>query len=657
MRKTRKAIIGTLITCMLAYYAVPISAGKVIPKEEVVYIITDPNGKALNVNVVNIFRGGNIVDYGNYSHVKMLTTNDEIHRDKDKITFSSNAEKVYYQGTLENVEIPWNISISYFLNGRAYSPSEIVGKSGDLEIRFRVTENKKSTGTFYEDYALQASFTLNTNKDDDIEAKDATIANVGSNKQLTYTILPGKGIDTTIKAKVTNFEMQEVQINGVKLNLNVSIDDEELLDKVGQIMDATKKLNEGVDRVYKGSDKLLAGSDSLNTGITSLNSGITELDHGILKLQTGVNSMQDGLNVLNSKSSSLTDGSSQVKEALTTIQSSLSNVSLTSDSLGELTSSSNGIKAGIDKIYSGMQSLQQSISYSSFKKSMVKNGLNIDTLKSGNTDMIQSITSKITELTNTISRTNNMESTLASASDIEKEISDLQMTLQLLKGNNAVISGVELYLKELENGVDTLSDGVTNLKDNYSQFNGAIETMANSLGNLAVNMSNLRDGINQLVSKYSELDSGLNQYTEGVATIVASYKQIVDGVSSLAVGSNKLLDGSGVLSNGATELYKGVEKLCNGASDLASGSSEFYSETSHMDTEVEDEIDTILSSIKGDETKTHSFVSDKNKNISSVQFVIKTEAIELPEQTENNDGGTEKLSFWQKLIRLFKPDK
>ena len=71
-----------------------------------------------------------------------------------------------------------------------------------------------------------------------------------------------------------------------------------------------------------------------------------------------------------------------------------------------------------------------------------------------------------------------------------------------------------------------------------------------------------------------------------------------------------------------------------------------------MDTQVEDEIDSLLSSLSGGEEVT-SFVSDKNTSVSSVQFVIQTEAVEMEEEAPSVQEQEETLSFWQKLCRLF----
>lgn len=161
------------------------AAGAPSLKEEVIYIMADANGTVKSINVVNIFDSGDITDYGDYSAVKMLNTGDVISQNGDMITFSTTADKAYYQGTINDAEIPWNISIRYFIDGEEYSAQDAAGKSGKLEIRFKVTENERCKGSFFDDYALQATFTVNTNRCSNINAPDATEANVGKNKQLT----------------------------------------------------------------------------------------------------------------------------------------------------------------------------------------------------------------------------------------------------------------------------------------------------------------------------------------------------------------------------------------------------------------------------------------------------------------------------------------
>lgn len=72
-----------------------------------------------------------------------------------------------------------------------------------------------------------------------------------------------------------------------------------------------------------------------------------------------------------------------------------------------------------------------------------------------------------------------------------------------------------------------------------------------------------------------------------------------------------------------------------------------------MDIQVQDQIDEMLVSISGGDKEVVSFTSSKNTNIDSVQFVIKTAAIEKPEEAVTETKTETKRTFWQKVKDLF----
>ena len=65
-----------------------------------------------------------------------------------------------------------------------------------------------------------------------------------------------------------------------------------------------------------------------------------------------------------------------------------------------------------------------------------------------------------------------------------------------------------------------------------------------------------------------------------------------------------------------------------------------------MDEELENQINDILSSIQGDETEMQSFVSEKNRNVDNVQFVIKTKTIEQKKTEKVVSEKTEETSLF-----------
>lgn len=101
------------------------------------------------------------------------------------------------------------------------------------------------------------------------------------------------------------------------------------------------------------------------------------------------------------------------------------------------------------------------------------------------------------------------------------------------------------------------------------------------------------------------------------------------------------------------ELYDGILALSDGADKLKEGTSEFAKQTDGMDDKISDTIDDTISSMTGGDAPVVSFVSDKNTDVKTVQFVIKTAAIEIPETEAVVETKQETGSFWQKLTGLF----
>lgn len=646
---------ATLAAILLLSFVFPIvasAAAAPIDKEEVVYVNLNTDGSVKGVYVVNILKdGGEFADYGNYSAIRNMTTFDNLTLDNGIVSGQTDVDKLYYEGILENVQIPWDISVRYFLDGKEYSASEIAGQSGNFELRISIKQNTRCNSTFFDKYALQTSITLDTKRCKNTKAAEATVANVGSNKQLTYTILPGNESEISITAEVTDFRMDAISINGVRLNLNIDFDDEELLDQVSELVDGILKVDDGAKELQDGTAELReAIKDDLLSGVSSLQSGASTLDEGIVTLRSGISEAQTGLNQLNDNADGLTNGSAQVKSALLEIQSALSSVSVTADRLAELTKASSQIKTGIDELNTGIGTLQSNIGYAQYKAAMSANGLDIDGLLTANSQTISDLVAWNNYVDDFVAE---HPATAIYSDKIQQGKAQIAAVIELLKRNSAAYGGTEAYLNQLSTAVDSLYTGIGQLKGKYAEFDTAIGSLTDTLAGLLVDISTLSDGINQLVKEYSKLDSGIKEYTDGVATLAAGYSQIVGGMTSLANGSKELSSGISSLHNGTTDLYEGVTTLYDGTLELSDGTGEMREQTDGMDTEISDKVDSLLDSVSGGNDEVISFASEQNTSIQSVQFVIQTESIEEAAVSEAVVANEEKLSFGQKLLRLF----
>src|SRR5690625_2859137 len=197
-----------ILSALLVFSTLPISAaaddsdkddshtnaksGKYSTKDEVIYGNLDANGKTKDMYVVNTFhvtKPGEIVDYGNYSDVRNLTNLSEIEQTADNdIHFQTDEEEFYFQGQLENQPLPWDISITYLLDGKEVTPDELAGQSGDFEIQLKTSENKDVDSTFFENYLLQISLTIYPLVFNDIQVSEGTEAKYGKMKQILLKI-------------------------------------------------------------------------------------------------------------------------------------------------------------------------------------------------------------------------------------------------------------------------------------------------------------------------------------------------------------------------------------------------------------------------------------------------------------------------------------
>ena len=630
-----------------AFSSISLAATKSSEKEEVIYANLTSSGDIEKIYAVNIFEDKDIVDYGVYETVKNMNTMDKINYSNGKITIQNSEDKLYYQGIMkQNTEMPWTIKVRYKLDGVEYAPSELAGKSGKLEISISIKENKNCKKNFFENYALQTVVQLDTNLCENIKSDEATMANVGGLKQLTYTILPGNEKDIKITSDVTDFEMSEIQVNGINLNLGLDKDSIDTSSLTGEL------------------DKLKDAVNDLDDGANELNDGAKKLDDGAVTLTDGIKTIQEGLDQLNSKSSSLTSGSSEVLSALKTIQSSLNNVSTSSKDLKQLSSASTSIKSGIDSLVNGLKTVDSSID--TYNSSLKKAGLNsASELAQKNKQAISAlgITSTQRKLysayTSGGSQAVSAElAKLAQAGDSEavalyKQVSagNTDAVTQYVQAAGKLIS-VETLLKadasyiegssKLINGIDaqmstsssqtTLMSGAVSLQTNYKKFDASIQDLVSSLNNLMANMTQLKSGINKLTDNYATLDSGIKEYTSAVNKITNGYSKVYEG---------------------ALDLVSGTHSLYKGTTELTDGTGEFKGETSDLDSKVDDEVDSMIDNFAGGDFEVESFVSDKNTDVDSVQFVIKTEAIKK-EEVKVEEEKTEELNFWQKLLNLFR---
>jgi len=312
MKKKLFAAAAVLLTVLLI---VPASAAaKSSAKEEVIYGILNTDGSVKNLYAVNIFTDKDITDYGNYKEIKNLTNADKINYKNDEITIKSSSEMFYYQGTLTNAALPWNIKITYKLDGKNISTEELAGKSGNLDIAIFITKNTEANSVFFDNYALQTTVTLDSDICSNIKADNAVIAEAGGKKQISATFLPGSGGNITVSADVKKFEMDSISVNAIKMALDVNINHDEFSNELSLLKKAASSLDDGAIGLLAGMEQFCAGMKEYSNGLKAYSEGLGELNDGVGELAYGAAGITQGLFELAAQNKSLTDAANAIQQ-------------------------------------------------------------------------------------------------------------------------------------------------------------------------------------------------------------------------------------------------------------------------------------------------------------------------------------------------------
>lgn len=298
------AAAGLMLTLSLSCAAEAAPAAST-PKEENIYVRLYGSGAPESVYVVNMFsleQPGLIQDYGSYTALRNLTSEAEITAEGDSLTVPAEEGPFYYQGDLPDAVLPWCVALHYTLDGKPIAADALGGQNGHLVISGDVIRNPAAEGGFFEAYMLQVVLSLDTVTCRNIRAEGATMANVGSLKQMTYMKLPGQELHFTVEADVVDFAMSGISLNGVPFSLHIEPDTSAISAQLAELSDGTAQLD--------------TGANELLSGTAQLRSGLTEAQGGTDELRAGADTLQSGLSLLAKNNAALNDGARQITDAL-----------------------------------------------------------------------------------------------------------------------------------------------------------------------------------------------------------------------------------------------------------------------------------------------------------------------------------------------------
>lgn len=660
-------------------------------KDETVYVLAGADGKVEKIIVSDWIK--NSLGSTSFTDKSELT---DIENVKGEETYTMGGDNtrvwdaagndIYYQGNIEK-ELPVTLSVSYMLDGKSISPSDLAGKSGKVTIRFDYRNNQYETvdidgkqEKMYVPFAMITGIILNNDVFTNVDATNGKIINDGSRTVIAGIAFPGLqsnlNVDkekfeipdyVEISADVKNFEIANtvtIATNDIFNRLNTdeldSVDEltdslNELTDAMDQLMDGSSQLYDGLCTLLDKSGELVKGINQLADGAEKLKNGAGDLDNGAADLANGAKTLAGGLGQLTANNDTLNAGSKQVFDSLLNMANTqlaaagLNVPKLTIENYPEIL---NGVIASLDETNVAKQA--QAVALQKVTEAV---NAQKDTVASAVTVAVrEQVSAKVSETVR-----QNVESQVLASQGMTKEQYEAAVSAGVITSEQQVQIEAAIEAQMQSDTVKAMIDANTNTQMQSEDIKNTIATKteeqikllieqnmnsAEVQGQITAALEQAKSGAASISALKEQLDSyntfytGLSQYTAGVASakdgadaLNAGASQLKAGTAELYAGMNELYNGILTLKNGAPALVDGVTALRDGAMKLSDGLKEFNEKgVQKLVDAVDGDLGGLITRVKAtaDVSKDYNSFSGISDDMDGqVKFIYRTDSIKV----------------------------
>lgn len=593
-RKIKRGLTTSLAVGMSVMMgAVPVFAAgtssdaDAVYKEETVYVNADATGTIDEVTVSNWLKNsgsvsGSLTDASTLKDIKNVKGDETFTTSGDTLTWKTDGEDIYYQGTTEQ-DLPVSVKLTYYLDGKEIKPADLKGKSGHLKIQVDYTNKEKKTVSVdgkqeevYTPFVMMTGMILPNETFSNVTIDNGKVISDGSKNIVVGFGMPGmkdslnldesKTEDLTIpeslcvEADVTDFTMSSTFTVALTdllddIDFDNIVDVDSLQDSLDELEDAALELVSGSDTLADGAGILAdgvnsytEGADTLNDAIQKylgnngeLNGSVTEYVNGVNKVVKGVQDYTDGTNALADGVTAYIGGEQQLAEGAKGLLALSDGLTEMQKGINQLYGNLDGkledendkdLLAGANQLAEGTAKLQKSFNDESVKALFVQvNGM------------------------------------LATGESLISDATGLQTQLGTIQGQ--ITQSAEQISSELQE----MGKVATSLQESVSSVNTEIEKRNQILENYRNQIEQTKSKLAGLTAKDVELTQAINDAKSSgnneLAASLESAKSAIDSAASQAsvIDTSSItdlspIDVSGVeasLQNYSSEFTKLVE--------------------------------------------------------------------------------------------------
>lgn len=310
------------------------SKDEAVYKDETVYVLAGADGTVEKIIVSdwikNALGAATLTDAGNLKDVENVKGDESYTLNQNNMrVWDAKGNDIYCKGTAEQA-LPVNLKVTYKLDGKTVSPTELVGKSGHVTLRYEYQNNQYETVSIdgkkekiYVPFGMLTGALLDNSVFKNVTVTNGKLLNDGDRTAVVGFAFPGLQESLSLdsdKFEIPSYFEISADVQGFTLNETVTIATNGIFNEIDTSkFNSVSDLTAGLDKLNSAMTQLVNGSNALYGGLTTLLEksgqlvqGIDALAAGAGKLKSGTEQLSSGLNELTANNSTLQAGTAEL---------------------------------------------------------------------------------------------------------------------------------------------------------------------------------------------------------------------------------------------------------------------------------------------------------------------------------------------------------
>lgn len=634
------------------------AAAQNVLSDETMYVNLTHSGAIDKVNVVKGLTFNNAsdyTDYGNYTKVQNMSTDDAPELGEGKVTWKApvGKNKLFFEGTMDptQVSLPWDFNVTYKLNGVVTDPEQLAGASGLIEMDIDAYPNANVNSYMQNNMILLTAVPVDMSENYSVEAPGAQTQTLGEQTMVVFMAMPGEEQHFVVRIGTDSFET----IGAIMVMVPATFDS---LSDLSDLNEAKNTFRDDMNNAFDDVQSMLGNVTDMQSQLDLMDSTLRSLENAKKKIQTAEDSIFGGMDVSIEDLQELSNDMKPLSDFIKTAQWLTYDLNTT---LNETNQDALELSNRLNKVSKSLRRLGTSFDNSDVDTSELQTDL-------------QGILSLLSKFEGGISgQKEKLDQYIA---QIEAQISQLPeneqgaLQKQVLGALLKQLLSMKDTVEALEQKLQSVGGGISGVGEAASSLSGKLNSLTDDGASATFNLAAMTNDARDLIGDMDTLNTVLNSYYPDIQAALSDSNALLEQLSS---ASNNL---AGLMST-INETMKSIQPDLDAAADtgLEAGKQAVSNTRKILDTTesmknttrgMQDTINNELDKTEDDSNILNldptapkvSLTSEQNEEPNSIQIVCRTDEISIDDDEDElldaEQAETDNLGALGRIVNVFK---